>query len=492
MKYMNNSSLAKIALITSILALIFGGRSTRSEKTFSAEPPNPMIIDDFSSSLAHKTPAKEWEFITDGVMGGLSTGKMDFSKHDGRSSLHMTGSVSLENNGGFIQARLNLNRGQKYFNAAFFDGIQLNAKGNSEEYAIHFRTADTLLPWQYYQASFKTDGIWQTIKIPFKEFKPFSLNRPLDISKLKTIAVAAIKKKFQADIYIDNIVFYKDATMFRKLTPEEERIIIHKQTEAPFSGKYDKHYEKGIYNCKRCGAKLFESSSKFDSGCGWPSFDDEIENAVKRQPDPDGRRIEITCAACDAHLGHVFTGEGFTSKNTRHCVNSISLEFISSKPKTEKAIFASGCFWGTEYHFKKAASVISTTVGYTGGTTKNPTYKQLCTDKTGHAEAVEVVFDPNKTTYEKLARLYFETHDFTQLNRQGPDIGTQYRSEIFYLNDQQKKTAEKLITILKQKGYDIKTRLTPAKKFWPAEDYHQDYYQKTGKKPYCHIYKKIF
>ena len=286
---MKNSSLVKIALVISTLALIFGGRSTRSDKTFSAEPPNPIIIDDFSSSPTTKTPAKEWEFITDGVMGGLSTGKTEFAKLDGRSHMHMTGNVSLENNGGFIQVRLNLNHREKYFNAASFDGIKLNAKGNSEEYAIHFRTADTLLPWQYYQASFKTDGTWQTIKIPFEEFIPFALNQPLDTSRLKTIAVAAIKKEIQADIYIDDITFYKDETMFRELSPEEERIIINKQTEPPFSGKYDKHYEKGIYTCKRCGAKLFESSSKFDSGCGWPSFDDEIENAVKRQVDDQTR-----------------------------------------------------------------------------------------------------------------------------------------------------------------------------------------------------------
>ena len=222
------------------------------------------------------------------------------------------------------------------------------------------------------------------------------------------------------------------------------------------------------------------SDDKFDAQCGWPSFDDQIEGAVKRIPDADGIRTEIVCANCDAHLGHVFEGEGYTDKNTRHCVNSISMNFVpASQRKTARAIFASGCFWGTEYHLQRVPGVISTTVGYTGGHIENPTYKQVCTDRTGHAEAVEVVYDPTKTSYEKLARLFFETHDFTQLNRQGPDIGKQYRSGIFYLNDEQKKTAEELVQTLRDRGFDVKTEITKASKFWPGEDYHQDYYNKT-------------
>jgi peptide methionine sulfoxide reductase msrA/msrB len=281
--------------------------------------------------------------------------------------------------------------------------------------------------------------------------------------------------------------------MFKKLTPEEERVIIHKGTEAPFSGKYNNHFEKGVYKCKRCGQVLFDSSSKFSSKCGWPSFDDQVKGNVKRLPDADGVRTEIVCADCDAHLGHVFIGENFTPKNTRHCVNSISLEFIpEEKSQTEKAIFASGCFWGTEYHLQRAPGVISTTVGYTGGHVENPTYKQVCTDKTGHAEAVEVVYDPSKTSYEQLARLFFETHDFTQLNRQGPDIGSQYRSAVFYLDEEQKEIALRLVETLKKKGFNVKTEITPAGKFWSAEQYHQDYYKGNGKTPYCHIYRKIF
>ncbi len=279
--------------------------------------------------------------------------------------------------------------------------------------------------------------------------------------------------------------------MYNELTPEEKRVILYKGTERPFSGEYDDFYEKGIYTCKRCGAALYESDSKFKSGCGWPSFDDQIAGAVKWQPDADGIRTEILCANCGGHLGHVFLGEGLTQKDVRHCVNSISMNFVP-EAKIEKAIFASGCFWGTEYHLRRVDGVYSTTVGYTGGHVKNPTYKQVCTDKTGHAEAVEVVYDPNKVSYEDLAKLFFETHDFTQFNRQGPDIGTQYRSGIFYLNDEQKEVAMKLVNTLKEKGYNVRTEITKASTFWPAEDYHQDYYEKTKKSPYCHIYRKIF
>jgi len=281
---------------------------------------------------------------------------------------------------------------------------------------------------------------------------------------------------------------------YNKLTPEEERVIVHKGTERPFSGQYYNHKEKGTYVCKRCDAPLYRSESKFDSGCGWPSFDDEIPGAVKRIPDADGRRTEIICNHCGAHLGHVFTGEGFTSKNTRHCVNSISLKFIpeTNGKAAETAYFAGGCFWGVEYHLKKEAGVISTRVGYMGGHTKNPAYKEVCSGRTGHAETLEVVFDPGRTSYETLARLFFETHDPTQKNRQGPDIGEQYRSVVFYANEGQKKTAEKLIGLLKAKGFNVATRVEPAGEFWKAEDYHQDYYEKTGSQPYCHVYTKRF
>lgn len=282
---------------------------------------------------------------------------------------------------------------------------------------------------------------------------------------------------------------------FNELTADEKRVIIDKGTEAPFTGEYLHNKAKGTYTCKQCDAPLYYSKDKFDSGCGWPSFDDEVPGAVKRTVDADGRRTEITCASCGAHLGHVFEGEQFTPKNVRHCVNSISLNFVAVAEEAtavEKAYFAGGCFWGVEHLLQGAEGVLSVTSGYMGGHTSNPTYKDVSYKETGHAETVEVVFDPTKTSYETLARLFFEIHDPTQKNRQGPDVGEQYRSAIFYTNDRQKAISEKLIRILKEKGYDVVTELHMADKFWVAEDYHQDYYDKSGKEPYCHIYTPRF
>ena len=295
-------------------------------------------------------------------------------------------------------------------------------------------------------------------------------------------------------IIFTSLIISQTNMNYNKLTPEEERVIINKGTEAPYTGEYTDNKSEGIYICRQCDAPLYKSESKFDSNCGWPSFDDEIDGAVKRIPDADGRRTEIVCSNCGGHLGHVFLGEKFTEKNTRHCVNSISMKFTSSEKEqiTERAIFASGCFWGTEYHFQKVEGVISTKVGYTGGHIENPTYKQVSSGSTGHAEALEVIFNPEKVSFEQLAILYFETHDPSQINRQGPDIGEQYRSEIFYLSEDQKKISEKLIAVLNDKEIDVVTKLTPAGKFWEAEEYHQDYYSKTGGSPYCHIYIKKF
>ncbi len=332
------------------------------------------------------------------------------------------------------------------------------------------------------------------------------INNPLYIrNKLRILMIIALAVIISiwgiihifADSGIENDDVKEQKMALNKLTPEEERVIINKGTEMPFTGEYYNHKAEGTYICRQCGAALFRSSDKFDSGCGWPSFDDEIPGAVKRTLDADGRRTEITCAKCGGHLGHVFEGERLTAKDTRHCVNSISLDFVpaakvSSQVALEKAYFAGGCFWGVEHLLKQEEGVISTQVGYIGGQTKNPTYKQVCYENTGHAEAVEVGFEPYKTSYERLARLFFEIHDPTQKNGQGPDIGDQYRSAVFYTNPAQKGTTEKLIGLLMAKGYKVVTEVTPADTFWPAEDYHQDYYDKTGHEPYCHVYQERF
>ena len=279
------------------------------------------------------------------------------------------------------------------------------------------------------------------------------------------------------------------------LTKVESFVINDKGTESPFTGKFTNFTEKGTYVCKKCGAALYHSSDKFKSDCGWPSFDNEIIGTVNRLPDADGMRTEIECAGCGAHLGHVFTGERLTSKNIRHCVNSVSLDFVPAQLESGRygtAIFAGGCFWGVEYFLQKSPGVVSVTSGYTGGQVKNPTYKEVCTGNTGHAEAVKIVYDPDKTSFENLLKLFLEIHDPTEVGRQGPDIGDQYRSEIFYMNDDQKNIAEKNLNILKTKGFKVATALTKASEFYPAEAYHQDYYFNNGKVPYCHSYSKRF
>jgi peptide methionine sulfoxide reductase msrA/msrB len=289
--------------------------------------------------------------------------------------------------------------------------------------------------------------------------------------------------------------FSQEKLIYNDLSKQESAVINNKGTEAPFTGKYTNHSEKGTYICKKCGAALYYSSSKFKSDCGWPSFDDEIKSAVNKFPDPDGMRTEIECANCSAHLGHVFIGERLTAKNTRHCVNSVSLDFVPSQLEPGRygtAIFAGGCFWGVEYFLQKSPGVISVTSGFIGGHVKNPSYKEVCTGRTGHAEAVKIMYDPDKISYDKLLRLFLEIHDPTQIGGQGPDLGDQYRSEIFYLNEEQKKIAEKNIGILKEKGLKVATVVTKASEFYEAENYHQDYYFKNGKVPYCHAYTKRF
>ena len=283
------------------------------------------------------------------------------------------------------------------------------------------------------------------------------------------------------------------AGTYRELTPEEQRVILHKGTEAPFTGKYNDLFAEGFYTCRQCGAMLYRSEDKFRSHCGWPAFDDEIEGAVKHSPDADGQRVEITCANCGGHLGHVFTGERLTKKNTRHCVNSISMQFIPREQvEYGRAIFAAGCFWGVEWWLQREPGVLETTVGYTGGTTEKPTYEQVCGHGTGHAEAVEVIYDPVRVSYEKLAKLFFEIHDPTQEDGQGPDIGDQYRSEIFYTTEQQREVAQRLIAELRAKGLDVVTRVTAAERFWPAEDYHQDWFEKKGSNAACHLKRKVW
>jgi len=280
----------------------------------------------------------------------------------------------------------------------------------------------------------------------------------------------------------------------KSLTPKMLRVILDKGTEHPFSGPYTDWLDSGSYLCRQCGLALFRSHSKFHSGCGWPSFDQELLGAVTEKADADGLRTEILCVRCQAHLGHVFQGEHFTAKNKRHCVNSISLDFVSDLQvnDTEEAIFAAGCFWGVEHYFKQLPGIVKTEVGYTGGHTADPHYKEVCEGDTGHVEALRVIYNSQQLCYEQVAKYFFEIHDFTQTNGQGPDIGKQYRSMIFYYDPAQQSTAQQLLEELKKKGYIPATDLRPVQAFWRAEEAHQAYYQKNGKEPYCHHYERRF
>jgi len=296
-------------------------------------------------------------------------------------------------------------------------------------------------------------------------------------------------------IIMGNKTSGQEEKRYNFLSEFEQYVIRDKGTEVAWTGKYTNLKDAGTFICKQCGQALFRSDDKFESNCGWPSFDDEIEGAVKRVPDADGMRTEIVCSNCGGHLGHVFEGEGFTDKNLRHCVNSVSMDFVADdldEGRYETAILAGGCFWGVEYYLQKMDGVKSVVSGYTGGKVKNPSYREVSTGRTGHAEAVKVVYDPDKVSYEEVLRTFLEIHDPTQVNRQGPDIGEQYRSAILYMNDYQREIARKLLNILRDKGYDIATELTKADEFYDAEKYHQDYYFEKGSTPYCHGYVKRF
>ncbi|MDT8303631.1 MAG: bifunctional methionine sulfoxide reductase B/A protein [Sedimentisphaerales bacterium] len=463
-----------------------------------ARSSNNLKIDDFSRARRH-TNSLIWSSITGQTEESSPIGANNFVQESGRSCLKIKELVPRNNSVTLVGTKPVLDTNSNVSTAGH-EGIYLRAKGTPGQVALGMWIESEQNGRQLYQAQIELKNRWQELRLPLRVFRSVPLGTAANDREVFRIVTFPNMQQRTVEIFLDEIGFYKERTMYNKLTRAQQQIIIRKGTERPFTGKYNDHYEKGTYTCARCDAKLYESSSKFKSGCGWPSFDDEIPGAVKKQRDADGVRTEMLCNNCGGHLGHVFFGEQMTPKNTRHCVNSLSMNFIPAAAEeqeqagtgTAKAIFASGCFWGTEYYFNKAPGVISTTVGYTGGHVDNPTYKQVCTDKTGHAEAVEVTYDPNVISYEQLAKLFFETHDYTQLNRQGPDIGTQYRTEIFYLDEEQKQIAGQLIQTLKQKRHSVKTKVTKAGTFWPAEEYHQDYYDKTKKLPYCHVYRKIF
>lgn len=303
-----------------------------------------------------------------------------------------------------------------------------------------------------------------------------------------------------------NMLVKSDKEWKKILTPEQYHVMRKRGTEIAFSGKYNDHHEKGTYVCAGCGTALFSSETKYDHGTGWPSFTAPAEeNCIDYFDDFSHfmHRTETRCAVCGVHLGHVLDdGPGPTDKH--YCINSASLDFKPARAhqptesntedksdeqntkslKNETATLAAGCFWGVEHKFQQVPGVISTIVGYTGGNVKNPTYKQVCSDKTGHAEAIKITFDSSQVSYEKLLEIFFSLHDSTQVDRQGWDVGSQYRSAIFYYSSEQKETAEKMVKNLESSDRfrkPVATEIVPAPEFYKAEEYHQQYYKKRKK-----------
>lgn len=298
-----------------------------------------------------------------------------------------------------------------------------------------------------------------------------------------------------------------------RLTEEQYRCTQENGTEKPFQNKYWNHKEDGIYVDVVSGEPLFSSLAKFDSGTGWPSFTEPLTNsAVKKRNDSSHGmiRTEVRSSVADSHLGHVFN-DGPSPSGLRYCINSASLRFVplafmqsegygayvfqfADKLKWETATLAGGCFWGLEKLLGEMSGVIETRVGYSGGAKKNVTYEEVKTGLTGHAESVQVLYDPKRTNYEQILLAFFRLHDPTTRNRQGNDIGTQYRSAVFAHTENQQAAAKKVIARVnasKKWKNPVVTEVEKFTGFAAAEDYHQKYLKKNPNGYTCHFDRKF-